>query len=97
MRRAAFMNQINDIALDPHMLVFLDESAWNAHTSYRQKGWSQAETHCVEQQCFVQGIRYSLLPALTSDGIIAYNVYEGSVTAEWFLGFLHEYVVSLIC
>lgn len=48
MRRAAFMNQINDIALDLHMLVFLDESAWNARTSHRQKGWSQAGTHCVE-------------------------------------------------
>ncbi|KZP19646.1 hypothetical protein FIBSPDRAFT_697513, partial [Athelia psychrophila] len=33
---------------------------------------------------------YSILPILTLDGIITYNIIEGSVTSERFLEFLRE-------
>ncbi|KAJ6548286.1 hypothetical protein B0H10DRAFT_1651243, partial [Mycena sp. CBHHK59/15] len=33
---------------------------------------------------------YSILPALTTEGIVALDIFEGSVTKEHFLGFLRE-------
>ncbi|TFK59278.1 hypothetical protein BDN72DRAFT_745289, partial [Pluteus cervinus] len=36
--------------------------------------------------------RYSILPALTLDGIIALEIVEGSITKETFLNFLRQKV-----
>ncbi|KIK86889.1 hypothetical protein PAXRUDRAFT_152521, partial [Paxillus rubicundulus Ve08.2h10] len=36
---------------------------------------------------------YSILPALTLDGIIAYNIIEGSITGECFVQFLKDHVM----
>jgi hypothetical protein len=44
---------------------------------------------------FLRGVRYSILPALTTDGIIALEIVEGSITKDRFLCFLKEQVVSL--
>jgi hypothetical protein len=38
--------------------------------------------------------RYSVLPALTTQGIIALDIFEGSVTKDRFLAFIREQVVS---
>jgi hypothetical protein len=38
--------------------------------------------------------RLSILPVLTLDGIITYDIIPGSVTLAWFLQFLRELVVS---
>ncbi|KAG2351152.1 hypothetical protein BDR07DRAFT_1321117, partial [Suillus spraguei] len=51
---------------------------------------------CVQRKCFVRGKRYSILPILTLDGIIAYDIIEGPVTSERFVRFLREHVVSLM-
>ena len=42
---------------------------------------------------FLRGVRYSILPALTTDGMFALDVFEGSITREKFLYFLQEQVV----
>ena len=75
------------------MVIFLDESAKDDRTLGRKMGWSRIGTRCVQRQCFVRGQRYSILPALTLDGIIAYDIIEGPVTAERFIKFLREMVV----
>ncbi|KZP06825.1 hypothetical protein FIBSPDRAFT_655224, partial [Athelia psychrophila] len=36
--------------------------------------------------------RYSILPILTLDGIIAHDIFEGSVTSERFVKFLRELI-----
>ncbi|KAF8833341.1 hypothetical protein BDN67DRAFT_917217, partial [Paxillus ammoniavirescens] len=36
--------------------------------------------------------RYSILPTLTLDGIIAYDIIEGSVTGEHFIQFLKDHM-----
>ncbi|KDQ52474.1 hypothetical protein JAAARDRAFT_138493, partial [Jaapia argillacea MUCL 33604] len=41
------------------------------------------------------GKRYSILPILTLDGIVAYDIIEGSVTSEQFVQFLREHVIPL--
>jgi transposase len=92
-RRSAFMNTIADQVPDPEMLMFVDEAAKNKRTSGRLKGWSLKGKRCYQRRCFVHGQRYSILPVLTLDGIITYDIIEGSVTAARFLQFLRELVV----
>ena len=41
----------------------------------------------------MRGRWFSILPILTLDGIIAYDIIEGSVTSEQFVHFLQELVV----
>jgi len=45
----------------------------------------------------LRGIRYSILPVITLDGIIAYDIIEGLVDGARFLHFLEEHVVRTIC
>ena len=97
--RAVFMNNIADIVTNPDMLMFGDEAAKNERTTARRRGWSVQGSRCVQRKVFVRGRRFSILPILTLDGIIAYDIIEGSVTSDRFLQFLRELVVSfhLIC
>lgn len=90
---AVFMNWIGAEVPNMDMVIFLDESAKDDRTLGRKMGWSRIGTHCIQRQCFVRGQRYSILPALTLDGIIAYDIIEGPVTAEQFIKFLREMVV----
>ena len=72
-----------------------DEASKDERTANRCKGWSKQGVRCVQRKCFVRGKRFSLLPILTLDGIIAHDIIEGSVTSERFVEFLHELVVSI--
>lgn len=95
--RAIFMNNIAEIVTDPDMLTFGDEAAKDERTSARRRGWSRRGSRCIQQKCFVRGRHFSILPILTLDGIVAYDVIEGSVTSERFIQFLCELVVRLLC
>ena len=92
---STFMNMIADVMTDPSMLMFIDEAAWNKKTSARTKGWSLVGEQCMQRQCFGHGERFSILPVLTLDGIITYDIIPGSVTSVRFLQFLCELVVCL--
>ena len=74
-------------------MIFVDESAKNNHTTYRHFGWSVRGTRPIQRASFKWGKRYSLLLALTLDGIITYKIFEGSVTSDRFLEFLQDYLV----
>jgi hypothetical protein len=87
------MNRIADQVPDPDMLMFGDEASKDERTMARRWGWSLRGTRCVQRKCFVRGRRFSILPILTLDGIIAYDIIEGSVTTERFVQFLRELVV----
>jgi transposase len=80
---------------DPEMFVFLDESAVDNRTFRRACGWSVAGTPAVERSTFLRGIRHSILPALSSQGMLALDIFEGSVNKERFIHFLHENIVCL--
>ena len=47
--------------------------------------------------CFICGQRFSILPVLTLDGIIAHDIIPGSVTSNLFVKFLREHVVCSTC
>lgn len=94
LERAIYMNKIADLAPDPEMLMFGDEASKDERTSVRRKGWSIRGRQCIQRKCFVRGRRFSILPILTLDGIIAHDIIEGSVTTDKFVEFLRELVVS---
>lgn len=94
-RRSHFMLQIARIAPRLDMLIFIDEAARNRRTSHRRYGRSVQGHRCVQRRHFVRGKRVSILPALTIDGIIAYDILPGSVTSKTFLQFLEQHVVSV--
>jgi transposase len=93
--RSAFMNKIADEVMNPDMLMFVDEAARDKRTSGRKKGWSVVGKRCVQRRCFGRGERFSILPILTLDGIITYDIIPGSVTSARFLQFLCELVVHV--
>lgn len=92
-RRAVFKYRIGKVAPDPNMLLFLDEAVKNERTPGRTRGWSLRGTRVRQRQCFVRGHRYSILPAITLDGIVAREIIDGSVTAKRFCRFLRTHVV----
>jgi hypothetical protein len=79
---------------NPEVFIFLDESAVDGKTGQRSYEWSRIGQPCVRRMSFLRGKRYSILPALTIDGIIGLEIFEGSVTKEKFLSFLRTHVVK---
>lgn len=94
MLRAVWQAAHGDIPLE--YIVWIDESAVDDRTNQRRMGWAEVGRACVQRATFLRGQRYSVLPALTCDGIIALDLFEGSVTKERFLEFLHQQLVMSI-
>jgi hypothetical protein len=74
--------------------IWLDESSVDDYTNQCTHGWAAVGHACVHRATFIRGQRYSILPALTSDGIITLDIFEGSVNKEKFIQFLKE---DLVC
>ncbi|CAD6936022.1 unnamed protein product [Tilletia controversa] len=77
----------------PFQLIFADESHADRRTFMRQRGWSRLGSPAVQIGLFLRGERYTLLPGLTHDGIIAPWVVAGSVNGERFLHWVQEYLL----
>ena len=93
LERSLYMLRMARLAPRPDMLVFIDEAARNSKTSLRKHGRAKRGHRCVQRRQFVRGARVSILPAITMDGIVAYDVIPGSVTSRKFLKFLERHVV----
>jgi transposase len=94
MKRSHFWNEIADIVTDPDQLMFTDEASRNRKTQQRRFGYALKGRRCIVRLHFVRGQRISILPVLTMDGIITYDLIPGPVTSARFLEFLKEHVVS---
>jgi transposase len=92
--RATWQAAYGDIPAD--YFVWLDESSVDDRTNQRTHGWAALGRACVRRATFIRGQRYSVLPALTSDGIIALDIFEGSVNKEKFIQFLNEDLVCIL-
>ncbi|KIK02605.1 hypothetical protein K443DRAFT_38828, partial [Laccaria amethystina LaAM-08-1] len=90
-----YMNQFADLVSDPAMCMFIDEAARNNKNPSCKMGWSLKGLRAAQRQCFVHGQRFSILPVLTLDGIVAYDIYPGSITSELFAKFLREHIIPL--
>ncbi|QRV90661.1 DDE superfamily endonuclease [Ceratobasidium sp. AG-Ba] len=83
-------------AYDPALFAWLDESGVDNTNTLRLAGWAPQGQHCVQRDFFFRGIRYSVLPMLTVDGIVAVDIFEGTVNRERFLTFVREQVAPLL-
>ncbi|KAJ2911978.1 hypothetical protein MD484_g8431, partial [Candolleomyces efflorescens] len=72
----------------PEQLVFVDESACNRNTTKRNYAWAPSGTRARRRDYFVRGQRYSILPALSLDGILHLDIINRSYTVELFNEFI---------
>jgi transposase len=77
-------------------LVFLDETAVDKRTYFRLRGRAPRGSRAVAPAPFVCGDRYSLLPAMSVDGIFATHVVKGSFNRTKFIKFLKNDVVRVL-
>ena len=77
-----------------NQLIFLNESAKDERSLSRLYGYSLRNTRAQKKVVFIRGKRYTILPALTLDGFVALDVFEGSCDRERFVDFVLNQVVS---
>jgi hypothetical protein len=65
---------------DADQLVFVDESSKDERTISRSHAYSKFNTRPTIKVPFVRGERWSILPALTVNGIVYAEIVEGSFT-----------------
>ncbi|KAK7054183.1 hypothetical protein R3P38DRAFT_1486142 [Favolaschia claudopus] len=56
--------------------VFVDESSFDRRTSIRNHAWALSGRRAIRKCFFVRGRRYSLLPAISLDGMLHVNIVE---------------------
>jgi transposase len=91
--RSEFWSLIARLLAHPDQLMFTDETSRDLRTAARTMGWSLEGIRCLARKFFVRGQRVSILPVMTMDGIITYDIIPGSVTSDDFLHFLQTKVV----
>lgn len=64
--------------------MFLDEAACNRLTSNRLKGWAPIGQRARRHDYFVRGQRYSVLPAISLDGVLHLDILTQSWTSDEF-------------
>ncbi|TFY62431.1 hypothetical protein EVG20_g6705 [Dentipellis fragilis] len=74
----------------PDQLVFVDESHFNRLTLRRSYGWAPIGNRARRRDFFVRGKRYSILPAISLDGILHLDVFDRPVTGDLFSGFISD-------
>ena len=70
--------------------VFIDESGCDRSIGTRKHGYASKGITPVKVKRFHRGKRFQILPAYTQDGVMYYEVYEGSTTTEVFEGFIER-------
>jgi transposase len=93
--RAAWQVEYGDIPMES--FLWLDESGIDDRTNQRTKGWSHMGRACIRRDTFIRGTRFSMLPALSVDGIVALDIFEGAVNKERFIHFIREQIVCIDC
>jgi len=92
---AVYMNNIGMMVTDMNMIMFIDKSAKDERTHMCTYGWAPKGMKCSQKAHFVWGKWYTILPVLTLDGIITYDIIQGPVSSARFVQFLCEFGVCL--
>jgi transposase len=77
-------------------IVWIDEAGVDDHTNQCDVGWVRVGQACVRRVAFIHGEQFSILPALTCDGIIALDIFEGSVNKDRFISYLRDQLVGFV-
>ena len=72
----------------PEQLVFADESHFNRLTLRRPYAWAKRGDRASRYEFQFRGSKYSILPALSLDGILHLEVVENAVTGAAFRHFV---------
>jgi hypothetical protein len=72
----------------PEQLVFADESHFNRLTLRRSYGWAPRGNRARRRDFFIRGQKYSILPALSLDGILHLEVLDHSFSGKEFADFV---------
>ena len=75
--------------------MFLDESAACERTGDRKSGWAPIGSEAKVHTLFKRSKRWSILPAYTVKGYIAWMIHHGSITQEIFNDFVRNQVLPL--
>ena len=75
-------------------LVFINESGINVKLGKPTHGYGKKGTRIQYKVNPHKAENISLLPALSIDGYIVCNTYEGSINGEMYEGFIHDFVLS---
>ena len=73
--------------------LWLDKSSTDDCTNQHCNEWAPLGHACVQHQTFICRCWFSVLPALSVNGIAALNIFKGSVMKEQFISFLKEWIV----
>jgi len=79
--------------LQARQLVFIDEGAKDERIADRRFGWSEVGKKCIVHSAADCGRRFSVLPVLGMDGILACEVIEGGYTGELFADFIRNHLL----
>ena len=85
--REEFKNLI-DTHFSPEQLVFADESHFNRLTLRRPFAWSKRGERACRYEFTFRGTKYSMLPALSLDGMLHLEVVENAITGDVFRRFV---------
>jgi transposase len=80
---------------DANQVVFVDESAYNERTCESKYGWSAKGTPCRVRLPGRRSKRWSILPAISTEGYIDSEVYHGSFNAERFITFIQDLLETM--
>jgi len=72
----------------PEHLVFADESHFNRLSLRRSYAWAPRGDRARRRDFFVRGIRYSILPAISLDGVIHLEVIDHAFNGHEFANFV---------
>lgn len=85
--RAIYKNLVNT-HYRPEQLVFADESHFNRLTLRRPYAWSIRGERATRYEFFLRGAKYSILPALSLDGILHLEVLDKAISGDDFRQFV---------
>ena len=91
--RAHYLATIGD-HYTRNQLIFLDESAKDERSLSRLYGYSPRNTPAQKKVVFVREKRYTILPAITMEGFVTVDIFEGSYDKKKFVDFVLGQVVS---
>ena len=74
-------------------LVFCDESASNERTLDRKRGWAPKGLLCRVAWNSKRSKRWSILPAITLEGYLTYDILHGGYTTAHFNNFIRTKVL----
>ena len=74
---------------DPELIIDIDETSQAPNSFINRRGRAIRGKPCIRQQIVIGTRSFSTICALSPRGVIAFRVYEGSVTGEHVIDFLN--------